>query len=381
MSSRGLLTLLIAVVLLVVVVFVVSTSDSPERATSELLLPQLSGKLNEIESITVRAPGDTTVATLRRGADQWTVAEASDYPANLGRIRQNLIALADARIVEEKTSNPEFYDRLGVVDIADEKATGTQLEIAAPEFSATVIVGDTGVSGGNMAYVRRSGEPQSLMVSADLDLSDDRAEWLERDLMDISSAEVHRVIITHPDGELLSLQKDSPDATDFSVAGIPEGRELSFGGVANSIGAVLSSLRLDEVTPEATFEAAAAEPVIARFETFNGMVVQARVYPVDAGVRVSFEVSADPVLADNSSGLQKAAADAPSAEADEAGDEALEAPETPEAVDDAVDPFPTVQAEAEKLNQRLQGWIYTLPSYKSDQLTKRLEDLFESEDS
>jgi hypothetical protein len=378
MSSRGLLTLLIAVVLLVVVVFVVSTSDSPERATSELLLPQLSGKLNEIESITVTAPGDTTVATLRRGADQWTVAEASDYPANLGRIRQNLIALADARIVEEKTSNPEFYDRLGVVDIADEKATGTQLEIAAPDFSATVIVGDTGVSGGNMAYVRRSDEPQSLMVSADLDLSDDRAEWLERDLMDISSAEVHRIIITHPDGELLSLQKDSPDATDFSVAGVPEGRELSVGGVANSIGAVLSSLRLDEVAPEATFEAGAAEPVIARFETFNGMVVQARVYPVDAGVRVSFEVSADPVLADNSSGLQEAAADAPSAEADEAGDEALEGAE---AVDDAVDPFATVQAEAEKLNQRLQGWIYTLPSYKSDQLTKRLEDLLDSEDS
>jgi hypothetical protein len=141
---------------------------------------------------------------------------------------------------------------------------------------------------------------------------------------------------------------------------------------------VLSSLRLDEVAPEATFEAGAAEPVIARFETFNGMVVQARVYPVDAGVRVSFEVSADPVLADNSSGLQEAAADAPSAEADEAGDEALEGAE---AVDDAVDPFATVQAEAEKLNQRLQGWIYTLPSYKSDQLTKRLEDLLDSEDS
>jgi hypothetical protein len=378
MSSRGLLTLLIAVVLLIVVGFVVSTSDSPERTTSELLLPQLSGKLNEIESITVTAAGDTTVATLRRGTEQWTVAEASNYPANLGRIRQNLIALADARIVEEKTSNPAFYDRLGVVDIGDEKATGTQLEIAAPEFTATLIVGDTGVSGGNMAYVRRSGEPQSLMVSADLDLSDDRAEWLDRDVMDISSAQVHRVIITHPDGGTLNLQKDSPDATDFTVAGIPEGRELSFGGVANSIGAVLSSLRLDEVAPGATFDAGAAEPVIARFETFNGMVVQARVFPVDAGVRVSFEVSADPALAVDGSDLREAAADAPSAEAEEAGDEALEGTE---AADDAVDRFAAVQAEAEKLNQRLQGWIYTLPSYKTDQLTKRLEDLLDSDDS
>jgi hypothetical protein len=34
-----------------------------------------------------------------------------------------------------------------------------------------------------------------------------------------------------------------------------------------------------------------------------------------------------------------------------------------------------VRAEAAAINARLGGWIYTLPGYKTEQFTRRLQDL------
>lgn len=342
MGSRSFLTLVGVVVLLSIVAIFVSVSRQPDRVTSELLLPELEAALNEVEKITVKTAGNRTVATLVRGDERWTVVEASDYPADLGRIRQNLIALSQARIVEEKTSNPELYDQLGVENIDNEDAEGTQLDIEAEGYTASVIIGDTGVSGGDMAYARLTGEPRSVMVNADLNLAGDHQEWLDRDLLDVASSRIHAVTLTHPDGEVLRIEKSTPDATDFTVLNIPDGRELTHATVANPIGAALSSLRLDGVMSSADFAPADSEFVVARVETFNGLIVESRAYAVEDGIRVSFSASAGTPI---------------SAEAEELQPD-----------------------EIATLNQRLGSWIYTLPSYKTDQLTKRMDDLLKAEE-
>ena len=58
--------------------------------------------------------------------------------------RKNLLALAEARIVEEKTSTPEFYDRLGVQDIAlDNSARRAAGDHAVPDSALQLIIGET----------------------------------------------------------------------------------------------------------------------------------------------------------------------------------------------------------------------------------------------
>ena len=98
-----------------------------------LLLPDLKGQLNDIRRVVITGPGNEVIATLERGAELWTVAERNNYPADVGSIRKNLLALAEARIVEEKTSSPEFYERLGVQDLADEGAGGVQLTLTGEQ--------------------------------------------------------------------------------------------------------------------------------------------------------------------------------------------------------------------------------------------------------
>src|SRR5258708_21640240 len=54
--------------------------------------------------------------TMHEKDGRWTVAERGDYPADVSKLRKLLLALSDAKIVEEKTSNPANYPVIGLED-------------------------------------------------------------------------------------------------------------------------------------------------------------------------------------------------------------------------------------------------------------------------
>ena len=344
MSARNLFVLVCAAAGLGLLAMLFSTMDDNGSTSGDLMLPELAAGLNDVDRVVVTGPGNEAVATLERTDGRWRLAD-NGYAADVGRLRKNLIALSEARIVETKTANPEFYDRLGVVDISDASATGVEIQLAAGGQSlARVLVGDTGLGAGSGAYLRVDGDAQSYLVEADLDPGPARSDWLDRDVIDIPSSDIRRVTITQVDGEVLALEKSSPDATEFQVLDIPAGRELSFPGVANSIGAVLARLQLEDVQPAGEFTPP-APPIVARFETFDGLVVEVQTFRVQDEWRVTFSASA-------------VAAETPAADADE----------TTGSNQDAA-------GQAAAINARTAGWLYTLPGFKTDQLIKRLEDL------
>lgn len=365
MSSRNLVILLASLAVLVALAIAVSMSQRPGTGSGELLLPELKGQLNEIDRITVIGAGNKTLATLERRPEGWILAERNGYAADVGRIRKNLIALAEARIIEEKTSNPELYDRLGVEDLDRESAGGVRLDLGAAGKVTGVILGKTGVGGGDRAYARRAGEPVSWLVSGAFDIPRESAQWLDGGLTDIAAGRVHAVTVTHPDGSVLRVEKPTAETADYVVAGVPAGRELNFPGAGNALGAALAGLTLENVEPAAGFEPGEVRPVVARFETFDGLVVEARTWKLQAGARVRFTASADQALADRFAPKPAEAAKPGAAQATapaEGGKQARKG-------------FEEVKAEAAQLEARLGAWVYTLPGFKGEQLTRRLDDL------
>jgi len=359
MDKRTFLILIAATLALITIWY--TTAKVPEVADSELLMPGLKEQLNDIDEVIVTAGGGKPVATLKRGPVQWTVAERSDYPADVGKIRKNLIALADARILEEKTSDPTLYDRLAVEDIEQETASGIQITLRRSgqdkDESIAMIIGNTG-SAGSTAYVRRPGEAQSFQVETEFDLSKNTVDWMMRNLVDISSADIHAVTIDHPDGASLRIEKPARGDPEFVVLNIPASRELDNATVASAIGGVLSALQFDDVTPASDVDTAAASPVVARFETFDGLVIETRTYRLEEQMTVAFRARADQSLA------SRFQVDIDSSTAE--GEETSQTDELS---------FSVTVDEAEKLNTKLGPWLYTLPSYKADQLVKRLDDL------
>jgi hypothetical protein len=363
MKSRTLIGLLAALAVLTALAIAVSLSQRPPGGAGELLVPELKAQLNDINKIVVLTAGKKVAATLERRQDRWVVAERNGYPADLGKIRSNLIALAEARIVEEKTSNPELYNKLGVDDIDKEAASGAQLDLAAGDKTTSVIIGQTGVGGGDRAYVRLAGAATSWMVSGKFDLAREAADWLDRSIIDVASTRVQAVTITHPQGNPLRVDKATREAVNFDVQNVPAGRELSFATVGNSIGGALADLTLDNVVPAEGFDPGEIKPVVARFETFDGLVVEVTSWKTAEGLRFRFAAQADQALAERF-------AAAPAAEK----------PAAPEKADDAAKKSPgfdAVKTEAERLNARLAPWIYTLADFKAEQFTRRLDDLLQ----
>ncbi|MEM9209115.1 MAG: hypothetical protein AAGA61_07705, partial [Pseudomonadota bacterium] len=102
----------------------------------------------------------------------------------------------------------------------------------------------------------------------------DAAGWLNPQLIDIATDNVREVVIEHADGEEIRVTRPDAETMDFMAADIPEGRELSYPTVANSIGGALNDLVLEDVRA-----ASGGDPVAnVRFSTFDDRSIEVAVF-------------------------------------------------------------------------------------------------------
>ncbi|MEO7387054.1 MAG: DUF4340 domain-containing protein [Gammaproteobacteria bacterium] len=346
MNRRSLLGLVGILVGLAVLFGIAQQSQRATSPAAGLFLPGLKDELNAISRIVITGPGNSTVATLDRGADFWTVAGRNNYPADMSRIRKTLLALAEARIVEQKTADPDYYDRLGVQDLSAPSAGGVQLTLTGGKSPIDLIIGTAQPGSPGLTYVRRAGEVGSWLVTAQFDLTRTSQDWIDRSLTNIPAERIQSVTIEHPGLETLRVSRapgpakpagtddNRPDGiVDFRVADVPAGRTLSYPGVANGVAGALADLKLEEVQGRDTLGTSPGKPVVARFVTTDGLTVETSAWRLADGTRITFTASGQGTSA----------------------------------------------KEAEAINARLGGWVYTLPGYRTEQLTRRVKELLAPE--
>jgi hypothetical protein len=344
MSKRTFAILLAAFVVLLVLVVAGQRNDTSPAGTGAPLIAGLDAELGNIERVTVTKSNGEIVATLEKRPDNWVVSDKHGYVANAGKLRQALTALGEARILEQKTANPELYGRLGVEDVTAPDAAGLSVALTASGRELPVVILGN-AEGARYRYVRRAGESQSYLIDRNPDVPRTAAQWVDSVIVDVRGERIREVTITHPDGEVVRLSKTGPELANFDVADVPAGRELSYPGVANVVGNALRELTLEDV--ESATNAIDGEPVVVEFRTFEGLVV--RVLGNERGDErwVSFEASVDPAVAASTPA-------APAAESVPAADPA---------------------AEALRINAKVGGWRYRIASFQYDQLTRRMADL------
>lgn len=339
MNSRNLIWLAGGLVVLVVLAVIgqrQTTGPSGVAQADDEFLPGLMDVLDEVSSIEIVGAGSETVATLDRTEDGWTVRERDGYGADLTKVRHTLLSLAEARILEAKTANPDLHDRLGVEDVQTGDAAGLAVTLVGPAEPTVVIVGDA--AGDYRRYVRRADENQSYMINRDPEIGETASDWLDTSVIDVASGRVRQITVTHPDGETVRAAKTSADEANFTVENIPEGRALLYDSVANVIAGVLQELTLEDVERD-TDEG--AERTVTELVTFDGLRLTVTGLERDDAAWISISASPQP--------------------------DAEESDQT------------TAATEAQMLNDRLSGWRYRIPSYKFEQLTRRMDDLLQAE--
>ena len=191
MKTKTLYILIAAAVLALIVAVVMNRSSAPQSdvaAQAKPLLPGLKEHVNDVSGITLVGAGNKTLLTLRRDKDGWVIAEKSNYPVDMTKVREFLLKLSQATLLEQKTSNPKRYAELGVDDVKDTDAKGVRVDIAGSRAAdSKLIIGNYNGGGGGGTFVRRDGDAQSWLATGNLTVAKNAADWEKRDLADIAA--------------------------------------------------------------------------------------------------------------------------------------------------------------------------------------------------
>ena len=392
MKTKTLYVLIAAAVLALIIAVLINHSTAPQSGMSERakpLVPGLKEHVNDVSGITLTGAGNKTLLTLKRDKDGWVIAEKSGYPVDIATVREFLLKLSQATLLEQKTSNPKRYAELGVDEVKENDAKGVLVDIAGLPQSTKLIIGNYNGGGGGGTFVRLDGDAQSWLSSENLSVPKNAADWEKRDLADIAANRVRSLTLTSGDGKTLKVYKDQPTDSNFKIADVPKGREASSEFAANSLASVLANLRADDVVA-AKDVAVADKPNKAQYVTFDGVQLDATIWQKDNKDYAQFTASLDTAAAgasiDKAQAKAKADYDAAMAAAKKPVDakpdstEAKSAePPPPLAVSDPAkdrqEKLDAMNGEVAALNKTFAGWTFILPTFKYTDMTKSIDDM------
>ena len=342
MNQRALIILAVsALVAISVALFLQQNDTGTSAAASEDFLPGLMDQANDLNGIALYAGGDILIGRFSRVDGSWITSNPAGYPADWSNIRELVDVLANAKVAELKTSNPDYYGRLGVRDSSDPEAAGIKVDLASETKKWSVIIGNNAESRLGQ-YARIPGQLASVLLDREISLSRDPIGWIEQQIVNLPALEIQGVTIVHPDGTSVQVSKQDADQTDYELVDVPEGRTPRTGFTINGVAGGLANLELQEVRAADVLDF--SEATTAKFDCFDGRRVIVKL-----------------VKADERSWIRFAAEYASTAELGEDS----------EVTDSAASEWVT------QINEHKSFWAFALPDYKYDALTRTLEDLLE----
>jgi len=325
-ARRVTLLFAIGIVIIALAAWVSSRNQTgSDSVAGTAVLPGLEASLNDVTQVRITKAGNAQ-ASLDRKATNWVVGERG-YPADSGKLRKLLLDLGSLQAVERKTSIARNYPVLGVDDVTAPKATGARVDIVSAGKTWSLIVGRS--ADANDVYVRAVDSAQSLLASPLVMVDADPKLWLDPNILDIAQSRVREIDEQPAKGPGFSVARDKKTQADFTVRGIPRGRELTGADAADSMGSALSSLTLTDVR-KAIAPADGSELAHAIFKTFDGLEIdisgrkEANTHYIDVSARAA-DKSAD--------------------------------------------------TEAQQINSRVQGWDYQIADYRYDEIFQSMDGL------
>jgi len=354
MTPRNFVYLAIAAalsVLFAVVSFASNNQWSTGRASGAKLFPTLVTDASQIATIEVRQGDDSVV--LERAGGSWGLKNRGNYPADPSKVRTLLVGLAEADLVESKTRRLDRYAALELEDPADKGAKSRIVRLlgAKGNVMGEVVIGKkrldllgTGKSG---TYVRKPGDPQTWLASAELDASAAVKDWLKTSVYTADAAKISRVTIEIPGGEPLRIAREAapakdandaketpsdPSAVKLQFTGFPPGgKKLKDAGAAESIARAVASIDMEDVRKLDAPPSGAGVGTV-RIEVADGPTATLRLRKDGDAHWLSIAATGE--------GEAKKAAD--------------------------------------EINQRTQGWEFRIPAAKADAILKKRADLLDA---
>jgi hypothetical protein len=309
-----------------------SRIQAPKVAGGAPVFASLLAHANNVQSVTVASiSGKVTIA---RKGDGWGLAEKDNYPVAADKLRQLVAGLADLRLLEAKTDQPDRHARLEVEDITAKDAKSKQVTLTDADGKplAALIVGKqnytSDLNGLRGIYVRKPGEVQAWLAQGSVDLPTAAVDWVDRTVVDIGEDKIQHLQFEPTGAPAVTVSKADKSAPDYTLAPLPEGKSADPDAVKRLTEA-FTAVSLDDVRADKdTDKAVKAGAVEAA--TFDGLTLKAELLAMDGGTWLRLKASA----ADGSAAA----------------------------------------AEAKTINDQVAGWLFKLPQFKAALLQPKIDD-------
>lgn len=262
--------------------------ESAIKGNGTLFLPNLLKDPDHIKTLVIQ--DHTQTLTVQRNAAAWQILEKNNFSVLHDKVEELLFGLADMRIVEPKTSNPDLLAQLDLNDStepASKAITITVLDAAEQEL-AKVVVGKReslrlGEEFAEHIFIRNASEQQAWLVQGMLPISNDFHDWVEQPLLSLVDVEqIKSVHISQANGQKVAITKNSAEQEDF----ILENAQPKLGMVLdiesiNTLPFKVAELEFNDVTPAKQIDLDWAQSTVAELQTFAGVTVVLNVLQQD----------------------------------------------------------------------------------------------------
>ena len=354
MNKLNKLTVLF-IVTIIMVLLMLLTIQKPDDSSDDyvLLFPELSSELGDIDRVHFSSTeGDFDLV---REGDNWYIPERWNYQADYNLVKRALFDIAETKILERKTADPEKYYILGVSESDVEDAESVKIGLFSNEDEdpkANLILGNIRETGGGVGpsqrYVRRVDQDKSWLVQGYLNINPVMLNWIKSEIINIDRNRIREVNIIQPNGQTATvINMGAKDK--FGVPNMTEGTAFKYKQLGYDIAGTLNELQMEDVQPVADFSRGNVDVVTAEFITYDGLKVLTQTSFIDGVYFTTFSAVHDENLrVDAPEDIQK-----------------LEVLKTAE----------QVEQEVAEINAQLQPWVYKLAGFIGTNLMRAEADL------
>ena len=170
--------------------------------------------------------GPTTRTTLLARPEGWVVGEQGGFPADQGKLNTFLLKLAEQKVSDKVTENPENFAELGVLTVEEngnkavDRKTGTQFRIldAAGKPLFQLLIGrdrapSTTVSSFGGQYIRYPQEKAAFLIGTTLFAETESKEWIEKPILPRDTEKQFRLIrVERSDKKTLAVSREQAES-------------------------------------------------------------------------------------------------------------------------------------------------------------------------
>lgn len=247
-----------------------------DLSSRNLLSPMQVKQLAELEQISLQR-GEGLVE-LARHEGNWGVVSHAGFPVQQERLAALMHAVRGARVIEEKTDDPEHHARLGL-DMTATDSEALQVALHSPSLDFGLIYGDR-VGSGQLA--RFIDNDQVLLLNRPLSISVSLHDWLALNVIDIPMQQLATARWTHADGEVLEFDKAAEGDYNLRLLGSDEQQQGGNERWINSM--VLALINLTAQNVALREDLALGEPMLnMQVTTWTGANLAASLHDIEGG--------------------------------------------------------------------------------------------------